>query len=103
MISARSSPHRIAIFDLDRTLIRCDSFPSLLNSLLLRNWWRVIGVALASPMLLPLWASPYTRTASLSALLWMATVGMREEEWAAVVSSQARQLAADTMNVVNED
>ena len=97
------STSRIAIFDLDRTLIRCDSFPTLLNSLLLRNWWRLTATVLASPVLLLFWASARTRTASLSALLWLATVGMRDEEWAAAVSSQARQLASDTMNVVNRD
>jgi len=94
---------RIAIFDLDRTLIRCDSFPTLLNSLLLRNWWRLVGVVLVSPVLLLLWPSAYTRTASLSALLWLATVGMRNEDWATAVSLHARQLASDTMNVVNGD
>jgi phosphatidylglycerophosphatase C len=96
-------PSRIAIFDLDRTLIRCDSFPSLLNSLLLRNWWRLMGAVVASPVLLPLWVSVHTRTASVSALLWLATVGMRDEEWATAVSLQARRLASDTMNVVNRD
>jgi phosphatidylglycerophosphatase C len=99
----RPSASRIAVFDLDRTLIRCDSFPTLLNSLLLRNWWRLTGVVLASPALLLLWASPYTRTASLSLLLWLATVGMSDEQWATAVSLQARQLASDTMNVVNWD
>ena len=62
-----------------------------------------MGAVLASPVLLLFWASARTRTASLSALLWLSTVGMRDEEWATVVSSQARQLAPDTMNVVNWD
>ena len=97
------NPSRIAIFDLDRTLIRCDSFPTLLHSLLRRNWWRVTGAVVTSPVLLLLWASARTRTASLSALLWLATVGMRDDGWAAAVSLQARQLASDAMNVVNRD
>jgi len=97
------SASRVAIFDLDRTLIRCDSFPPLLNSLLLRNWWRLMGAVLASPVLLLFWASERTRTASLSALLWLATVGMRDEEWATAIASHARRLASDTMNVVNRD
>ena len=97
-----SSP-RIVIFDLDRTLIRCDSFPGLLNSLLLRTWWRLLAVVLVSPVLLLLWASVHTRTTSLPALLWLATVGMRDEEWTAVVSRHARQLASDTMKAVNWD
>jgi phosphatidylglycerophosphatase C len=97
------STSRIAIFDLDRTLIRCDSFPALLNALLLRNWWRLTGAVLTSPVLLALWASASTRTASLSALLWLATAGMRDEEWVTAVSLHARKLASDTMNVVNRD
>ena len=39
-----------------------------------------MGAVLASPALLLFWASERTRTASLSALLWLATVGMRDEE-----------------------
>jgi phosphatidylglycerophosphatase C len=62
-----------------------------------------MGAVLTSPVLLLFWASASTRTASLSALLWLATVGMRDEEWTTVVSGQARQLASDTMNVVNRD
>lgn len=103
MVPASATSPPAAVFDLDRTLIRCDSFPGLLNSLLLRNWWRVAGVVLISPLLLPLWAGTATRTFSLSVLLWLATVGMRDEEWAAGVSSHARQLAAETTNVVNRD
>jgi phosphatidylglycerophosphatase C len=75
----------------------------MLNSLLLRNSWRLMGAVLASPVLLLLWTSARTRTASLSVLLWLATVGMRDEEWANAVSLRARQLTSDTMNAVNRD
>jgi phosphatidylglycerophosphatase C len=39
----------------------------------------------------------------VSALLWLATVGMRDEEWVTAVDWQARQLASESMNVVHWD
>ena len=62
-----------------------------------------MGAVLASPVLLLLWTSARTRTASLSVLLWLATVGMRDEEWATAVSLRARQLTSDRTNAVNRD
>jgi len=84
---------KTVIFDLDRTLINCHSFAGLLNSLLLRDWWRVGGVVAASPLLLPLWAAPRLRPAALWGLLWCATVGLSEKEFASLVVAHARRLA----------
>lgn len=85
---------RTVIFDLDRTLIGCDSFAGFLNSLLLRDWWRVAGVVAASPLLLPLWATATTRRASLWGLLWFATVGLDSDEFASLASTHAQRLAS---------
>jgi phosphatidylglycerophosphatase C len=94
---------RTVIFDLDRTLINCDSFANLMNSLLMRNWWRVGAVVVASPLLLPLWTTDITRTASISGLLWFATVGLDQEEFRVAVSSQAHQLALQFKPTIYRD
>lgn len=94
---------RTVIFDLDRTLISCDSFAGLLNSLLLRDWWRVGGVVAASPLLLPLWATATTRTASVSGLLWFATVGLGSEQFASFVSAHAQRLASEAGSIIYRD
>lgn len=92
---------RTVIFDLDRTLINCDSFAACLNSLLLRNWWRVGSVVAASPVLLPLWASAMTRPVALRGLLWCATVGLTGEEFVSHLSARGKSLAADAEATVH--
>jgi phosphatidylglycerophosphatase C len=94
---------RTVIFDLDRTLISCDSFAGLLNSLLLRDWWRIGGVVAASPLLLPLWAAPTTRPVALWVLLWCATVGLSSKEFAFFVSAHARRLASEAGSKIYRD
>ena len=74
-----------------------------MNSLLKRNWWRVGSVIAASPLLLPLWASAATRTASASGLLWCATVGMRPEELREVILSHAQHLVSSAAPVIYRD
>ena len=94
---------RTVIFDLDRTLINCDSFAGCLNSLLLRNWWRVGSVVVASPILLPLWATRTTRPAALRGLLWCATVGLKRDEFVSHLSAQGETLASDAQATVYGD
>lgn len=91
------------IFDLDRTLISCDSFAGCLNSLLLRDWWRVGGVVAASPVLLPLWATTMTRPAALWGLLWCATVGLNAEEFVSHLSAHGEGLASQAESIVHRD
>jgi phosphatidylglycerophosphatase C len=94
---------RTVIFDLDRTLISCDSFAGCLNSLLLRDWWRVGGVVATSPVLLPLWATNLTRSGALRGLLWWATVGLRAEEFASHLSAHGEWLALEAQSTVHRD
>jgi phosphatidylglycerophosphatase C len=96
------STHTV-IFDLDRTLISCDSFAGCLNGLLLRDWWRVAGVLVASPLLLPLWATETTRPLALWGLLWSATVGLKREEFATLLSRHGEWLASEAESVVHRD
>ena len=98
----QAPPPRTVIFDLDRTLISCDSFAGLLNSLLLRDWWRVGAVIAAAPLLLPLWVAPRTRPAALWGLLWCATVGLSSEEFEVSLKTHARQLAEDGSKIFVE-
>ena len=94
---------RTVIFDLDRTLISCDSFAGCLNSLLLRDWWRLGGVVAASPVLLPLWATTLTRPGALWGLLWCATVGLKVEEFASHLSAHGERLASQAESAVYRD
>jgi phosphatidylglycerophosphatase C len=91
------------IFDLDRTLISCDSFAGCLNLLLLRDWWRVAGVVAASPVLLPFWATTMTRPAALWWLLWCATVGLDADQFASHLSAHGERLALDAESMVHRD
>lgn len=66
---------RVVVFDLDYTLIRCDSFAQFCRELLLARWWR-LGLAVASlPVIAALMSRRTTRVHALSSLVWFATVG----------------------------
>jgi len=94
---------RTVIFDLDRTLIAGDSFAGCLNSLLLRDWWRVGAVAAASPALLLLWTTATTRPAALWVLLWCATVGLDDEEFSSILMAHGEKLASEAESTVCRD
>jgi phosphatidylglycerophosphatase C len=94
---------RTVVFDLDRTLISGDSFAGCVNSLLLRDWWRVGSVVAAAPVLLPFWATTTTRPVALWGLLWCATVGLDAEEFAAHLSAHGEGLALNARSMVHRD
>src|SRR5262245_44774512 len=70
----------VVVFDLDHTLIRCDSFAGFNRYLLQRQWWRFALAAVASPIIAAFWISRRTRLVAGSALVWCGTVGMDEQE-----------------------
>jgi phosphatidylglycerophosphatase C len=63
------------MFDLDHTLVRCDSFAGFNRRLLLNDWWRAALTIAASPAILLLWSRKRTRSAAVSTLLWIGTIG----------------------------
>jgi phosphatidylglycerophosphatase C len=78
------SPGGVVIFDLDHTLVRCDSFAAFTRSLLLRRtggeWWRTALVLVAAPVLLPLCVIPRTRRLAASFVVWAGSVGLDDAE-----------------------
>jgi phosphatidylglycerophosphatase C len=69
----------VIVFDLDHTIVHCDSFAGFTRSLLLRAWWRAALAILASPLIVALALAARTRLFAVSALVWLATVGLDEE------------------------
>jgi phosphatidylglycerophosphatase C len=72
------------VFDLDDTLVRGDSFGLFLRRLLFRRRWRGALTLAAAPALWPMLLVPATRRAAITALLWLATVGLSEARFAAL-------------------
>lgn len=70
----------VVVFDLDHTIIRCDSFLGFNRELLLRRSWRTALTLVASPFLAALWIPRRTRLTVASTLVWLATVGLEEDE-----------------------
>ena len=71
---------RTVVFDLDHTLIRCDSFAGFSQYMLWRQWWRLLLALFISPLVAALWISRRTRLYAVSTLVWCGTVGMDEQD-----------------------
>lgn len=71
---------RTVVFDLDHTLIRCDSFAGFSQYMLWRQWWRLALALGISPLVAALWISRRTRLYAVSTLVWCGTVGMDEHD-----------------------
>lgn len=79
MSNDRGAPP-LVVFDLDYTLIRCDSFARFCRELLLQQVWR-LGLALvAGPAIFVLFSRRNTRRHALSTLVWLATVRRTQRE-----------------------
>lgn len=77
----------VVVFDLDHTIIRCDSFLGFNRELLLRRSWRTALTLVASPFLAALWIPRRTRLAVASTLVWLGTVGLEEDELHALMDT----------------
>jgi len=87
----REDPAQLAMFDLDHTLIRCDSFAGFARELLLRRWWRTGLILTLGPLVGPLWMSRRTRHLAGSILVWTATVGLSERAFHALMDRHAER------------
>ena len=74
-----ASAAAVALFDFDYTLIRRDSFSRFIRGLLWRDWWRVAAAAGLIPIVAPLWSLRGTRDLPVSAMVWLATLGLGRE------------------------
>ena len=81
----------IIVFDLDHTLVHCDSFSAFSRHLVLRAWWRIALVVVASPIVGVLWLPARTRVLAVSVLLWCATVGIDEKALHALMDGHTAQ------------
>jgi phosphatidylglycerophosphatase C len=72
-----SVPERdVAVFDLDGTLLRGDTTAEFVRDLILRSPPRMATAWLSAPVLGPLFFVPLARRYAITALLWIATVGV---------------------------
>jgi phosphatidylglycerophosphatase C len=82
---------RVVIFDLDHTLIHCDSFTAFCRYLILRRWWRVGLTLVLGPAIAGLWVARRTRILGGSALIWIGTVGMDHAEFHALMDGHVAE------------
>jgi phosphatidylglycerophosphatase C len=98
---ARLTERPAAVFDLDGTLLRGDSFARFLTGLLLRRPGRAAAAIGSAPVLGVMLLLPVVRRRAITGLLWLATVGLPGgafdalvEEFAAGHAAEANRIAA---------
>ena len=77
---------RVAVFDLDDTLVGGDSFGLFTRHLLFRRRWRAALAVTAAPVLWPMLFLPGTRRVAVTGLLWLASVGLSEGRFTALAA-----------------
>ncbi|MGI9156182.1 MAG: DUF4235 domain-containing protein [Marmoricola sp.] len=92
---------RVAVFDLDATLLTGDAFTVFARQLIGRDWWRTVLALGAAPVLVPLFVVPRTRRYGASGLLWVGTVGLAEPRFVELSDEFARHRVAG--NVPRQD
>ncbi len=93
----------VALFDFDYTLIRRDSFSRFVRGLLWRDWWRVVAAAGLVPIVAPMWSLRGTRDLPVSAMVWLATLGLGRERLADDLRAHVADLARDLDALVYRD
>ena len=86
------SHRNVVVFDFDLTLTRWETASRFFKTLLRRPPWRIGGVVLALPVLVPLWALPHTRRLPVRFAVWMATFGRSSEALAALAVAHADEV-----------
>ncbi|GIH17522.1 haloacid dehalogenase-like hydrolase [Rugosimonospora africana] len=71
----------VAVFDLDGTLLRGDSFSRFGRQLVFRGSFRTAATLLCAPLLGPLLLLPPTRRLAAAGFLWLATAGVSTEHF----------------------
>ncbi|MFI1581664.1 haloacid dehalogenase-like hydrolase [Embleya sp. NPDC020630] len=89
------TPRPIAVFDLDGTLVRGDSFTHFTRALLRRSPWRAVAATLCVPILAPLYALHPTRRRAFALLLRIATIGLPPYRFAALATEFATERTSD--------
>jgi phosphatidylglycerophosphatase C len=94
--AADQQPDRqVAVFDLDGTLLRGDSFSRFGRQLIFRGRIRAAATLLCAPLLGTLLLLPPTRRLAVSGLLWLATAGLSAQRFAVLAQKFAAEHAAE--------
>jgi phosphatidylglycerophosphatase C len=98
-MSAPAPERPVAVFDLDGTLLRGDGSARLVRRLILRDWYRAAPAFVFAPVLATMFFLPVLRRYALTAVIWLATVGMTPERFQAVVDEFATGHAAEANQI----
>jgi len=91
-----SFPERdVAVFDLDGTLLRGDTTAEFVRGLILRSPLRLAVAMLSAPLLGPFFFVPFARRYAITALLWIATVGLPPGRFDALMEQFVAEHAAE--------
>ncbi|PWU44822.1 hypothetical protein DLJ46_23980 [Micromonospora globispora] len=100
-----ASARRMAVFDLDDTLVRGDSFGQFTRGLLFHQRWRAAVPLVLAPLLAPMLFLPPTRRVAITGFLWLASAGLSEaqftvlaEQFAAIHAQKRITVALDRLH-----
>jgi phosphatidylglycerophosphatase C len=98
-MSAPAPERPVAVFDLDGTLLRGDCSAGFVRRLILRDWYRAAAVLACGPPLGAMFVLPVARRYALTALLWIATVGLDPGRFEALLEEFAAGHAAEANQI----
>ena len=98
-MSAPASEHPVAVFDLDGTLLRGDGSARLVRRLIFRDWYRAAAALALAPLLAAMFFLPIARRYALTAIIWLATVGLTADRFQALVDEFAAGHAAQANQI----
>jgi phosphatidylglycerophosphatase C len=93
----------VALFDFDHTLTTSDSFAGFCRWLLRRQWWRVTIVIAAAPFLAPFLVLKSSRRIPVRFAVWVATLGVSNEQLPQLVHLYLRTHVARGTSFVLQD
>jgi phosphatidylglycerophosphatase C len=93
----------VALFDFDHTLTASDSFAGFCRWLLRRQWWRPTIVVAAAPFLAPLLLVKSARRIPVRFAVWVASLGMTDEQLPQLVHAYLRSRLAGGDTFVLQD
>jgi phosphatidylglycerophosphatase C len=98
-MSAPAPERPVAVFDLDGTLLRGDGSARLVRRLIFRDWYRAAPALAFAPVLAAMFFLPIARRYALTAVIWLATVGMAPDRFQAAVDEFAAGHAAQANQI----
>jgi phosphatidylglycerophosphatase C len=93
--SAAGERRDVAVFDLDGTLLRGDSFSRFGRQLIFRGGVRAAATFLCAPLLAPMFLLPPTRRLAVTGFLWLATAGLSADQFASLAERFAEGHAGE--------